>query len=132
MFLDTSGLLCFHHKSEPHHEDAVKFFRDAPRRLTHNYVIAEFVALAQARRLPRREALAFVSDLEDNPLVEMVWVEKNLHESALNLLRQQLDKSRSLCDAVGFLLMRQRNLTEALTTDHHFEQAGFVRLLKPN
>jgi len=27
--------------------------------------------------------------------------------------------------------MQQRDLTDALTTDHHFEQAGFVRLLKP-
>jgi predicted nucleic acid-binding protein len=28
-------------------------------------------------------------------------------------------------------VMQQRGLIEALTTDHHFEQAGFVRLLKP-
>lgn len=42
----------------------------------------------------------------------------------------RLDKSYSLCDAISFLVMRQRGLSEALTTDHHFEQEGFVRLLK--
>jgi predicted nucleic acid-binding protein len=40
-----------------------------------------------------------------------------------------LDKSYSLCDAASFLLMRQRNIVDALTTDHHFVQAGFQRLL---
>jgi predicted nucleic acid-binding protein len=29
-----------------------------------------------------------------------------------------------------FVVMQQRGLAEALTTDHHFEQAGFIRLLK--
>jgi predicted nucleic acid-binding protein len=61
MFLDTSGLLCFHHRAEPQHADAVQFVRSAPRRLTHSYVLGEFVALAQARRLPR--ALLSLSSL---------------------------------------------------------------------
>lgn len=52
MFLDTSGLLCFHHKAEPQHAEAVRFMRSASMRLTHNYVLAEFVALAQTRGYP--------------------------------------------------------------------------------
>jgi len=47
------------------------------------------------------------------------------------MLLDRLDKTYSLCDAVSFVLMRERELTEALTTDRHFEQEGFVRLLKP-
>jgi predicted nucleic acid-binding protein len=53
-----------------------------------------------------------------------------LHDSAMALLQAQLDKTYSLCDAVSFILKRQRGLIEALTTDHHFEQAGFRPLLK--
>ena len=41
----------------------------------------------------------------------------------------RFDKNYSLCDAVSFILMRRRGLYEALTTDHHFEQEGFRRLL---
>ena len=131
MLLDTSGLLCYHHHDERQHHNAVTFFRTAPGRLTHNYVLAEFVPLCQVRRLNRTDALAFVADLLDNPLVEVLWVDEILHRAALTLLQARPDKAYSLCDTVSFILMQHRGITEALTTDHHFEQEGFVRLLEP-
>ncbi len=130
MLLDTSGLMCLFDRRGFRHPDALGFYNAAPTRLTHNYVLVEFVALAQARHAPRVEALAFVADLFDDPEVEVVWVSEPVHQSALALLRERVDKAWSLCDAVSFLLMRQRGLTEALTTDHHFEQASFIKLLK--
>ena len=45
-------------------------------------------------------------------------------------LADRLDKQWSLVDAVSFILMQERGMTEALTADRHFEQAGFIRLLK--
>ena len=129
MLIDTSGLLCLHHRSEPFHEKACAAYASARRRLTHDYVLAEFVALANARRLPRMTALQFVIDLVDSPNVETVWVDELLHREAMTLLVARKDKSYSLADAVSFLLMRQYNLDESLTTDHHFEQEGFRRLL---
>jgi predicted nucleic acid-binding protein len=130
MLLDTSGLLCLHHKAEPYHDNAQLLFDAAWEKVTHSYVLSEFVALATARGLPRAAALAFVSDLQDSTEVEVVWVAEDLHRDALTLLQQRLDKEWTLCDAVSFVLMQERGITEALTTDHHFEQAGFVRLLK--
>jgi predicted nucleic acid-binding protein len=109
---------------------AEALYRAAPRRIVHDYVLAEFVALAQARGAPRAGALDFVAALLDDPDVEVVWVDKSYHRAALSLLKVRLDKTYSLCDAVSFVLMRQRGLTEALTTDRHFEQEGFVRLLQ--
>jgi predicted nucleic acid-binding protein len=47
----------------------------------------------------------------------------------MDLLLARHDKTYSLCDAVSFVVMRQHHLAEALTTDHHFEQEGFQRLL---
>lgn len=129
MLLDTSGLLCLHHEAEPSHPEARRAYYAAHVRLTHDYVLAEFVALAQARRLPRQASLEFVADLTANPDIETVWVDESLYQKAMVLLQARLDKTYSLCDAVSFVLMRQRKISEALTTDHHFEQEGFRKLL---
>jgi uncharacterized protein len=129
MFLDTSGLLCVHNRLEQPHVKACRLFNSAPLRLTHNYVLAEFVALAEARRCPRLPKLEFLTDLAADPDVETVWVDQKLHEQAMALLLNRLDKTYSLCDTVSFVLMRQRMLVDALTTDRHFEQEGFRKLL---
>ncbi|MBE9189811.1 type II toxin-antitoxin system VapC family toxin [Gloeocapsopsis crepidinum LEGE 06123] len=130
MLLDTSGLLCLHYQTEPLHTQAIAAYKKATSRLTHSYVIAEYVALANARRFSRSSVLAFVVDLLDSPDIETVWVDEFLHRAAVKLLMMRQDKTYSLCDAVSFVLMRQRGITEALTTDRHFEQEGFVRLLQ--
>jgi predicted nucleic acid-binding protein len=129
MLLDTSGLMCLFDLRDFRHADALGFYDTAPLRLTHSYVFAELVALAHARGAPRGSALNFVADLQDDADVEVIWVDESLHRQALDLLLVRQDKGWSLCDAVSMLLMRRRGLSDALTTDHHFEQAGFRRLL---
>lgn len=94
------------------------------------YVLAELVALAASRGLPREPTLRFTEGLRRCRSVEIVWITEPLHELGMRLLNARLDKRYSLCDAISFVLMRQRGITDALTTDHHFEQEGFRRLLK--
>lgn len=130
MLLDPYGLLCLLSRHEPHHVQSHSLYKAAVVRVTHNYVLAEFVALAATRGVARIDNLRFVQKLTANPDIETVWVDETLHQAAFNLLRSRLDKTYSLCDAVSFVLMRQRGIMEALTNDKHFEQEGFVRLLK--
>ncbi|MFZ4662480.1 MAG: type II toxin-antitoxin system VapC family toxin [Caldilineaceae bacterium] len=92
--------------------------------------LAEFVALATARRLPRSSVLEYLDALTAHPDIELIWIDEQLHREAFALLLARRDKEYSLCDAVSFVLMRQRNIIQALTTDKHFEQEGFIRLLK--
>ncbi|NEQ95195.1 MAG: type II toxin-antitoxin system VapC family toxin [Cyanothece sp. SIO2G6] len=132
MLLDTSGLLCYVHRDEPQHEKTVQLVDGADSRLlTHSHVLAELIALALVRRLPRTKVLEFVVDLVDNPDIETVWVDESLHREAMQLLANRQDKTYSLCDAVSFVLMCQCGISDALTTDRHFEQEGFIRLLPP-
>lgn len=131
MFLDTSGLLCLLDQRDVRHEDAAMSFDNAAVLVTHNYVLAEFVPLCQSRGLNREAALMFAADILDNPDVEVEWVDEPLHRGAATLLQSRMDKTYSLCDAVSFLIMRQYGVIEALTTDQHFEQEGFIRLLAP-
>lgn len=132
MLLDTSGLVCCFDADDHRHEAAMAFYDQSPVRVTHNYVLAEFVAVARSRRLPREKSLAFAARALKSPHVEVAWVDVELHQAAMRLIETQLDKAYSLCDAVSFVLMRQRGIVDALTTDHHFEQAGFRRLLPRN
>lgn len=129
MFLDTSGLYCFFNEKDRRHADAVDFMQSAETQLTTSYVLAEFIPLCYSRRLNQKKTLAFTADLLTNPLIEIIWVDENLHREAFALLQNREDKTYSLCDAVSFLVMRRRRVVEALSTDEHFEQEGFVRLL---
>lgn len=129
MLLDTSGLLCFFDNDDRRHEDAVTFFQSAAALMTHNYVLAEFVSLCQSRGLNREKTLNFVRSLLENPLVEIIWTDAPIYQRALALLEARLDKTSSLCDAVSFVLMQERGIVEALTTDRHFEQESLIRLL---
>jgi len=48
LLLDTSGLLCCLDAAEIRHQEAVTLFEAESLKITHNYVLVEFVALAHA------------------------------------------------------------------------------------
>ena len=56
--------------------------------------------------------------------IEVVPFQPEMIDSAVELYRTRSDKSWSLTDCLSFAVMERRQLTEALTTDRHFEQAG--------
>jgi uncharacterized protein len=130
MLLDTSGLYCYLDAGDARHSEAVTLLESAKTRVTHNYVLAELVALCNARGLDRGVTLGFITELTDDPNIVIIWVGQKDHGLAMELLRSRPDKNYSLCDAMSFLVMGQHGITEALTTDHHFEQEGFTRLLR--
>ena len=130
MLVDTSGFLCYNDGKEPFHEKAVRLYDSAKARLTTSYVLAEYTALAQVRGIVRRETIEFTARILDDNAIEIVWVDENLHRKAVELIRQREDKNYSLCDAASFVVMRERGIAEALTTDKHFEQENYIRLLR--
>jgi len=62
--------------------------------------------------------------------VSVVHIDQATDDEAWALLDARLDKQWSLVDASSFILMQRMGITEALTNDHHFEQASLVGLLK--
>lgn len=135
LFADTSGFGNLADPRQPFHSLAASLYRTARNQnrkvVTTNYVIAELVALLTSPlRFPRASIVAFIDDLKASPYVEVIHVDAHLDDEAWQLLKSRQDKDWSLVDCVSFVVMRRRGITEALTTDHHFEQAGFVRLLK--
>jgi uncharacterized protein len=104
MLLDASGLMCLFDRRDLRHASATKHYDSATRRLVHNYVFAEFVALAIVRRAPLAVALRFIEAIHGRYEIKTIWVDPHVHESAMWLLIQVEDKRWSLCDAVSFLL----------------------------
>ncbi|WP_226889299.1 type II toxin-antitoxin system VapC family toxin [Nostoc sp. MG11] len=64
------------------------------------------------------------------PYVEDIHINDVTDTAAWELCKSRPDKAWSLVDCTSFISMQQVGIQEALTTDQHFEQAGFIRLLK--
>lgn len=130
MLIDTSGWFCTMDDTDRRHDDAKRHVQKARFRLTHSYIIAELTALSHVRGIPRRSVVQFTNELLEDVGTEIVWVDEALTLKAWSLILRREDKNWSLCDAVSFVLMEQFDIVEALTTDRHFEQAGFIKLLE--
>lgn len=135
VFADTSGWASFFLEDDPHHAKAYSLIEQWKQRnvqdVTTNYVLSELIVLLSGSRGQQRSVvLNFIETIRSDDRVEIVHVDELLDEKAWQLLADRSDKEWSLVDAVSFIVMEERNLSEAFTADHHFEQAGFVRLLK--
>ncbi len=64
------------------------------------------------------------------PQLAVVPASHDLFDRGVDLFRRRHDKDWSMTDCISFALMEDEGMTQALTTDHHFEQAGFTILLK--
>lgn len=131
MLIDTSGFFALDSAGDKNHLAAIQHYHRSRTRLTTNYVLAEYVALGLIRGMPRQRVLAFSEEVLSDQTITIVWIDEAIHIQAVELLRARADKTYSLCDAVSFVLMREHGITEALTTDKHFVQEGFTRLLEP-
>lgn len=135
IFVDTAGWGSIIDPGQEFHISAATLYRDARTRavnlVTTSYVIAELVSLLTSPfRIPRPRAVAFIEGLKRSPYVEIVFIDQARDEQAWGLLTQRQDKNWSLVDCASFLVMQELDLNDALTSDHHFEQAGYQVLLK--
>jgi predicted nucleic acid-binding protein len=97
--------------------------------LTTTWVLTE-LADALAKRNQRDWFNDLYQALLDDPQLEILPVNQEQWERGRQLYASRLDKDWSLTDCISFVVMQERGLKDALTGDHHFEQAGFKALLK--
>ena len=128
-FVDTSALLTFLDRDAARHEEVVASLAGvfAERSgVTHNYVLVETEALAR-RRLGAGVARRLLEDVV--PLLEIVWVDADLHAAAVTAHLRALRRRSSLVDQASFELMRRRNISVVLALDRDFAREGFELLL---
>lgn len=124
-FADTYALIAWVNARDRAHA-AVAAYLDgfAGRLVTTEWVLVEF-ADALSAPAARSTAVAFVRAIRTDPLFEVVGYEPDVFRAGFDLFAARPDKAWSLTDCISFAVMAGRGLTEALTADHHFEQAGF-------
>jgi len=97
--------------------------------VTTDWVLTEVASfLREPRNRPTFAAL--LRELKQDRRMQIVAYSSDLQERAIQLFLERADKSWSLVDCVSFVVMHDRSLKSALTSDRHFEQAGFTVLLK--
>lgn len=130
VFADAFYFVGLVNRADQHHARVVAAARQLRDELvTTEWVLAE-LADALAESASRRLVPPFIRALEQDPKVRIIRADGGLFRRGLKLYEQRPDKEWSLTDCISFVVMGDENLREALTADQHFEQAGFVALLK--
>ena len=132
VFIDTAYAIALSSPGDSHHQRAKELARqmqgDRTRLLTTSSVCVE-IGDALAKLRFRQTATTLLRALHDDANVEIVHVTEDLYSRAYQLYGERPDKEWGMTDCISFVVMQDRGLTHALTTDSHFRQAGLEALL---
>lgn len=133
VFLDTSFAIALSSVTDQNHLRAVELANqietDRTRLVTTQPILLE-IGNALSKQKFRAAAIELLDALATDPNVEVVPLTNSLYQVAFNLFKQREDKEWGLVDCISFVVMQERGITDALTADAHFQQAGFRALLK--
>jgi predicted nucleic acid-binding protein len=132
VFLDATYLVALASPRDQFHSVAVRLMEEILAKrvgmITTRAVLLEFANSLAAPKL-RPKVIQTLKGFERDSLVEIVPLSEGLFTEGFVLFRDRPDKFWGLTDCISFVVMRERGISEALTADEHFEQAGFVALL---
>jgi uncharacterized protein len=132
IFADTFYWVALINPVDAWHERVQQMSRSLQRctLVTTEEVLGELLTFyAKSGPLLRQRAVRLVEDILASPDVEIVDQTHRSFELGLKLYKNRLDKGYSLVDCISMNTMEQRGISEVLTHDNHFRQAGFVVLL---
>jgi uncharacterized protein len=131
IFIDTGYLIAVLDPTDHLHARAIEWGRTITRRpqfTTIAVIIELFNHFSATYRRPHLSQ--FLAALSAAPGFNLLPLDADLWDRGLALHRARPDKFWSLTDCISFTVMTERNITQALAYDHHFEQAGFEALLR--
>ena len=128
IFVDTLFVVALINRRDQYHQLARELAErfDAYPLLTTDAVLLE-VGNALARNY-KDEAVEIIEHFFSSEEVEIVRLTPELFDKGFALYKSYQDQSWGLVDCISFVVMREANVTQALTCDRHFIQAGFQAL----
>ncbi len=130
VFVDTFALIAWLNPRDNAHALVTDYLdRFTGRLVTTEWVLME---LADALSAPeaRSTAAAFLQTVRADSLFDIAGYFPAVYQAGFDLFAARPDKTWSLTDCISFGVMRERGLSDALTADHHFVQAGFRAVFK--
>jgi hypothetical protein len=132
VFVDTAAWLALINIDDDFHQLA-KQVKKRLQQEGYQFVTTDFIFLEVADALTspliRSSTISFINRLKNLPMLEVIPVSNSLFEQGWLLYSQRIDKDWGLTDCISFVVMQQFNISLAFTSDKHFQQAGFTRLL---
>lgn len=133
VFVDSVAWIALLNSSDSLHAQAQQVLADLRRQstplLTTDFVLLE-VADALSAPAFRDHTVRFIDSLREQPIVRIIPASEGLLAAGWSLYSNRSDKEWSLTDCISFATMTAEGVTDAFTSDHHFEQAGFRCLLR--
>lgn len=123
---DTFYFVALLNRRDRHHRRAWEVAERRDRAIVTTRAVLLEVADGLADSSSRAAAAELLRDLDNDPLSSIVPLDEALFARGLARYEDRPDKERSLTDCISFVVMEDRGITEALTGDRHFAQAGFV------
>lgn len=132
VFLDAAYAIALSVPKDQYHLRAVSLADELEasktRLVTTRAVVLE-IGNALSKQRYRQAAVELLASLEADSNVEIIPLSEELYAQAFQLYYNRPDKEWGLTDCISFIVMQDHKITEALTTDDHFQQAGFQALL---
>jgi predicted nucleic acid-binding protein len=132
-FLDTGYIVALLNTSDQWHELAKEWrdrvIRERIQLVTTDYVLVEIADGLAALRF-RRQAKEVIRALRGSKDVDVISASTELFEAGLALYSSREDKEWGLTDCISIVVMGRRGITEVLSVDRDFEQAGYKVLLR--
>ena len=129
VFADTFYFLALLNERDAAHKRAVAASRTPGLSLVTTELVLLELADALCKPPQREEVPALWHVVESDPAFQCVRATSELIQRGKKLYLERADKEWPLTDCISFVVMQDHGLLEALTADHHFEQAGFKALL---
>ena len=133
VFLDAVYAIALSSPDDQFHEEALVLADEleaARSRLVTTQAVILEIGNSLSKQQYRDAAVRLIASLFTDPNVEIVPSSPELFARAFRLYSERTDKEWGLTDCVSFVVMQDRGISEALTADEHFQQAGFQTLLR--
>ncbi|HMR66138.1 MAG TPA: PIN domain-containing protein [Anaerolineae bacterium] len=136
VFWDTAAFVALGNAKDDLHQAAINVSQELAQAttqvLTTDAVLTE-VANTFSKVVWRPTGWQIIEAIQASVAMEMaviVHIDSELWQQGWQLYRSRSDKDWGLTDCISFVVMEAYHIRQAFTYDHHFEQAGFIRLLK--